>query len=400
MLYPPLEQADVQFVPPGLNVKLVSGSLEVTFSEVTAGGQIFVNRATQYPEVPGYRIDKDNAYDLVINAAYRDIKVKACMNTANLSENQVANAELYHYSGVSNAWEKVTTERGGGCVAGISQSASPFVVLVPVDDKTAPETGIGFKQGAQNVINGQLYVSTDTYVNYYASDFAIKGDITGVATIYSLINIEPTPGCLTSPFDGGAPKGTCANPRYTAPFKLNEGLYALHYFSSDKSSNSEYPKTALVYADGTPPFTEIVIGTTTITDGGMSYIDESSSITITAFDPQSKGVASGRKVISYLVDVTLESCGELGEIVPTAPAGSCRNYLYTAPFSLPVGTHTVYYSAMDNVGNVAAVKSFRVNVGAKDPIPQESAKRAAEFYKRFSQSLKNTQSETGELRKK
>ncbi|MDO8803068.1 MAG: hypothetical protein Q7R35_01435, partial [Elusimicrobiota bacterium] len=109
VLHPPLEQADVQFVPPGLNVKLVSGSLEVTFSEVTAGGQIFVNRATQYPEVPGYRIDKDNAYDLVINAAYRDIKVKACMNTANLSENQVANAELYHYSGVSNAWEKVTT---------------------------------------------------------------------------------------------------------------------------------------------------------------------------------------------------------------------------------------------------------------------------------------------------
>jgi len=237
-------------------------------------------------------------------------------------------------------------------------------------------------------------------VNYYASDFAIKGDITGVATIYNLINIEPTPGCLNAPFDGGAPKGTCSNPRYTTPFKLSEGVYALHYFSSDKSSNSEYPKTAWVYADGTPPFAEIIIGTTTVTDGGMSYIAEGGSITITAFDPQSNGVASGIKAISYLVDMTLESCGELGEIVSTAPAGSCRNYLYTTPFALPVGTHTVYYTAMDNVGNMAAVKSAHINMSAKGGTPQESAKRAAEFYKRFSESMKNTQREIGERQEK
>ena len=100
------------------------------------------------------------------------------------------------------------------------------------------------------------------------------------------------------------------------------------------------------------------------------------------------------------MDVTLDFCGELGEIVSTAPAGSCRNYLYAAPFALPVGTHTVYYTAMDNVGNMAAVKSVSVDVGAKDPTPQESAMRAAEFYKRFSESMKNMQNETGERQEK
>jgi len=69
----------------------------------------------------------------------------------------------------------------------------------------------------------------------------------------------------------------------------------------------------------------------------------------------------------------------------------CRKILYTEPFTLPVGTHTVYYSAMDNAGNTAAVKSVIMNESGKNDPSQESAKRAAEFFERFSESLRNLQ---------
>ncbi|MDO8802825.1 MAG: right-handed parallel beta-helix repeat-containing protein [Elusimicrobiota bacterium] len=74
--------------------------------------------------------------------------------------------------------------------------------------------------------------------------------------------------------------------------------------------------------------------------GETVYITGTDSVTITAADPIVDGTASGVKEILYAVDAVFST--------QTAVA-------YIVPFTVPVGTHTVYYTAFDNAGNQAAV---------------------------------------------
>jgi len=64
------------------------------------------------------------------------------------------------------------------------------------------------------------------------------------------------------------------------------------------------------------------------------------TITLTAVDEE-----SGLRGIYYTVDIVFSTQGAI---------------TYTAPFYLSIGTHTVYYTAVDNVGNQAAVKSVNI----------------------------------------
>lgn len=112
--------------------------------------------------------------------------------------------------------------------------------------------------------------------------------------------------------------------------------------------------------DGDAPLVTVSAAGQAVVPGGTAYITEADSITLTSLDPALSGPVSG--VGMTVFDVSTFPCTGFANY-PRSP-GVCRKILYTGPFALPVGTHTVYYSARDNVGNTAEVKSVAIFVGA------------------------------------
>ena len=240
-------------------------------------------------------------------------------------------------------------------------------------DRTPPAVTVSY--GEPKYTQGdKVYVSTRTLVSITGIDAGTNGGLSsGMGTVYYLVDASPVLG----------------NPvPYSGPFTLPEGVRTLYYSGSDQAGNLSAPSSGLVYVDGTPPSVDLFVGSEKYIGGATKDIIEGSLITLSPVDPEVNGVASGLGEIYYLVDVSPEEC-QAGGQVPAA----CQNPAYSGPFSLPVGTHTVYYTAIDKVGNMAAKKYVRLKMNAKKTAVQESAARAAEFFKRVFESLKNTQSE-------
>ena len=125
-----------------------------------------------------------------------------------------------------------------------------------------------------------------------------------------------------------------------APFSssftlVSEGTHTVSFYSVDYSAT---PKGRCHSAaiDLTAP-------TAALVSSGTLYA-------IPAQDPVVKGAASGVAQINYLIDVSPNNCPQ-NQPNPTAPPGTCANLAYAGPFSLAIGTHTVYIQALDNVGN-------------------------------------------------
>ncbi|MDA8243366.1 MAG: hypothetical protein M0025_04515 [Elusimicrobia bacterium] len=202
---------------------------------ITPGGQ--------YPQILDHHVAKNYAWDISVEASYTTLELKVCLDAASLSDMQLSSAAVWHLNRAANAWENVTVELAGGCVKGRTTGASPFAVMVPVDDRSAPRTNAGYRGKTWTAADGRLYVSTRAYVNFYADDFVARGDISGVARIYNFINTPVDFNCVMGPFNPQAARGTCANPVYAGPFKPEEGVRAINYFSVDRSSNAESAKT-------------------------------------------------------------------------------------------------------------------------------------------------------------
>ncbi|MBI4657178.1 MAG: hypothetical protein HY746_10610, partial [Elusimicrobia bacterium] len=155
---------------------------------------------------------------------------------------------------------------------------------------------------------------------------------------------------------------------YTEPFSLLEGTHTVYYFSNDNAGNYEFPKSTVVYVDGTAPETTVLVsGGQWSADGKTAYITETDSITLTAVDPVSNNIASGVKHIGMLINTTIDQC--ISTPTFTGPPGTCENPLYSGPFTLSTGTHTVYFKSIDNVGNEEEIKSIVVVVSPLDAEP-------------------------------
>lgn len=213
-----------------------------------------------------------------------------------------------------------------------------------------------------------FYAAISGTVTLTASDPLLNGAQSGVyKTFYvvdgnlsecqNLTQYLANPSNQLPPFNGQP--GTCENPIYTEPFSLFPGTHTVQYLSVDNVLNVESLKTFYleVQGDAVPPETFLLVNGSTVATGGIVSATTEEQITITAIDPGVNGLSSGVLDVYFLVDVATDSCGEMGAIVSTATAGTCQNYLYTAPFTLATGSHTVYYTAVDNVGNMAAGKS-------------------------------------------
>gem|GEM_PF-517262 len=238
-------------------------------------------------------------------------------------------------------------------IAGSTEPAPP-AVLSP--DVTAPESNIAFGIPAYES-GGLVMISSASPVFVDAYDPQVPGRITtGVSTTYYLVDESPE-SCTEAPTLAGPP-GTCQNPIYTIPFMLPAGIHTVWHMSDDRAGNKETVESKILYVDGDAPQVAVSANGQDVVSGGNAYITDKDSITITGLDPALSGPASGVGMMVF--DISTTPCAGFMDY-PQSP-GDCRKILYTGPFSLPVGTHTIYYTAMDNVGNVAAIKSAYIEV--------------------------------------
>jgi hypothetical protein len=267
---------------------------------------------------------------------------------------------------LSSAVEQKLASRKKEVIAG-----SGISIMVPFDDITPPKTHMDFAgQTYTPEENGVSYISKDTYVSFGVNDERECGDISGVLATYYAIDTKIS-DCVEKDYlaalsnkeyikkveAAGLEGQEISSSSYCgivkAPFVLPEGSHTLSYLSSDHAGNYELENTTYLYVDGTAPQT-----TLTADDGyfkkDVYWVKSGNGIEMTAEDPASNSVSSGVGKKYYLVDEEPVSDDIEG-------LGAGFN-IYEAPFTLNSGDHTVYFMAMDNVGNAEAVQSIKVHV--------------------------------------
>ncbi|MGD9643956.1 MAG: IPT/TIG domain-containing protein [Elusimicrobiales bacterium] len=353
----------VELTTKGTNIGIDTHSnLLITLDTVLAPGKVSVASGMRDPGIPGYRIAGNGYfYDITLGAEFEGYITLAAQLPGDLTAGQASGAVIYHHK--DGVWGDITTQRDGTQITGRADSASPFAVLVPKIDTLPPQTQL---LAVTEETEGKTYVSAAQPLRLKAWDIAVNPlDVSGLGTVHYLIDAEPNEACLAAPHDPGAPSGTCANSVYAAPFLLAEGQRALSYLGADRAGNVSAPVTMVLYSDGTAPETAMLADGMPVADGATVEVSEGDMITLGAADPVSNGVASGVDAIDYYVDVDPQTCGEdEEEDFPGAPPGTCENPEYQEPFTLAVGTHTVYYRSEDNVENLSAIKTAVIIVTA------------------------------------
>jgi len=117
-------------------------------------------------------------------------------------------------------------------------------------------------------------------------------------------------------------------------------------FSGDDNYSAAEATATLMLVDIEPPAVTAKLRGEPISDGSIVYMVAADTLTIAAVD-----TLSGVKNTYYIVDTVFSTQTAM---------------IYSAPFTLPVGTHTVYYSAVDNAGNQAGIQSALITVGPVD----------------------------------
>ncbi len=176
-----------------------------------------------------------------------------------------------------------------------------------------------FLSQSSAVVNGSLYISTRSPYGLTVNDDKLAvGDNLGVGIAQTFSAVDSTTFTVSS-----------------GSLTLTEGLHTLAFYSVDLEGNVETPISTRLAVDATPPLIVLV------SSGGI--------FSLNAQDPVVNGVASGVAHVHYLVDEDPNSCSV--QPSTSAPVGTCANPNYAGPFSLAVGTHTIAYQAVDNVGN-------------------------------------------------
>ncbi len=124
----------------------------------------------------------------------------------------------------------------------------------------------------------------------------------------------------------------------------DEGLHYVEYYASDSLGNTGSIGNVTLYVDNTPPETDI------------------------ALDPTSPNGENGWYISSVTVNLTATD-GECGvdKIYYRIDGGAWTEYISEFIISED-GAHTIYYYAVDNVGNEKAVESKAINIDKAKPI--------------------------------
>jgi len=230
-----------------------------------------------------------------------------------VSQTNAGGAQGAVFNGV-NLWLIVDGSTSPYLAAAETAAAGTLSDILP--PRTAPTFGNPFYQGSV------LYVASTTPLGFMAVDDRLAvfdGIGVGVSrTLYAT--------------DGAA--YAQASTSFTL---VAEGTHTVSFYSLDSEGNAEIVNSTTVAVDRTPPVVNV---------SALS----GSTFAISALDPVVNGAASGVAAINYLVDADPNSCRGVPH-VSTAPPGTCANFAYAGAFTLSLGTHTVYFQAIDNIGN-------------------------------------------------
>ncbi len=291
---------------------------------------------------------------------------------------------------------------GSAGAEGPADFTPPFTQLVVLGTSAVSEGIVTAVEGSTFALMAQ-----DPVVDGYASGFS--------DTIY-VIDVDPS---CENPGESAAP-GTCRNPIYAGPFLLAVGTHTVYYLSSDLAGNDEDLRVSSItvvsaVSDNIPPVTAFVIGEPRLSTGTV-FIASTTPLDFTVSEPAQTAYAIDggtfsvyagtftlalegvRSVAFYSVDlagnieavrvssVTVDATAPLtafemagataslsaqdsgsgvGSILYSI--GEAASYpqgflIYSAPFFLAPGTHTVYFAATDNVGNAELLTSSAVSV--------------------------------------
>ncbi|MCK4443535.1 MAG: hypothetical protein KAW09_03260, partial [Thermoplasmata archaeon] len=121
---------------------------------------------------------------------------------------------------------------------------------------------------------------------------------------------------------------------------LDEGPTTIEYYSEDNIGGIEHPKSVSIHVDNTPP-----VSTLSYTG---EHVRPSSDFIIDATD-EGSGVASSW----YVIDGGNET-------------------QYFIPFNMEVGSHTVEYHSIDNLGNEETPLTFQVTIEGHPDVEEEA----------------------------
>ena len=206
-------------------------------------------------------------------------------------------------------------------------------------DITPPATQISIDGVMISSNAPAIYVRPGSAVTFGASDPLVDGYASGVAlTTFTMTQL------ISSNWV------TLISGTYSFPLiPQREGYYTLYFQSVDRAGNWEAQNVRPGYVDGTAPLINVLINGTTIESGASVTMASTDTVTLSYFDPVSNGIASGIKSPLYSLDTEFSTT----TAIP-----------YSEPFMLAAGTHTVFYTAVDNAGNIAEVKITSITVSA------------------------------------
>jgi hypothetical protein len=141
---------------------------------------------------------------------------------------------------------------------------------------------------------------------------------------------------------------------YINPFNLvEEGYHIIRYRGIDNGDNVEVTKVLQVYVDNTAPNSSVETDRALYRANGVTYASNRTRFYISAFDNE-----SGSGVKSTYAGTQVSSLQGRGD-----GTRNPNNF-----FSLTdEGPTSLYYTAMDNVGNLARVRQFNVTIDATPP---------------------------------
>ncbi|MEW5883723.1 MAG: hypothetical protein AB1725_05820 [Armatimonadota bacterium] len=193
--------------------------------------------------------------------------------------------------------------------------------VLAVSDNLAPRTNLNV--GGPQFGTTTIFITTTTLIGFSASDdLTTVGDGIGAG-------VERTEYSL----DGGT------SAVFVEDFAVStEGAHSLSFFSADFAGNIEAPQVRALFVDTTSPITRLLVGGLPVatTDVTLTPTDGISFSTTDA--------GSGVAIIFYEVD------------------GATASTITASTFTLSVGTHSLSFYSVDNLGNTEAAQTAFLTV--------------------------------------
>ncbi|MBI5210844.1 MAG: IPT/TIG domain-containing protein [Elusimicrobia bacterium] len=299
---------------------------------------------------PGYKTHLPaSAWDITAKETYAGpVTITANYNPDALGGRNPTELRLLHFpegGGVEDV--TVSVDEAQHTVTGAVSHLSRFMLAFPANvDDFPPRTEVVYT-GIQyaDPQSGVVAIGTGTTISLNGVDSPIVpgAPASGVATTYFLIDQVFVDMNATPP------------QVFTVPFTLPFGSHTIVYFSEDNAGNRELEKTAAVAVlnpDVTPPRTNIVFeGYSNVLPDESVVLSTSTRIALSAFDPGAPDAMTSPVDKTYfLVDRAFVDFSE------TPPQ------VYTASFTLALGTHSLAYFSQDKAGNLEAPRISSMTV--------------------------------------